>query len=88
MKNRVSVTEAARNFSEIVNRVRYRGEEFIVERRHQPVCRIVPVGPLHATLAGLAELLRTIPKPDAGYFRAVEQAIRKQPRMPKSPWPS
>ncbi len=88
MKNRVSATEAARNFSELLNRIRYRGEEFIVERGGEPVCRMMPAGPRHFTLADLAELVATLPKPDKDYLRVVERAVRKQPKVPKSPWRS
>lgn len=88
MIKRVPATEAARNLSELLNRVRYRGEEFVIERGGQPVCRMVPAGPSGFTLGDLAQLLDSIAKPDAGYWRAVEQAARKQPKVPKSPWRS
>jgi antitoxin (DNA-binding transcriptional repressor) of toxin-antitoxin stability system len=38
----ISVTEAARNFSECVNRTRYQGLTFILHRNGVPVARIVP----------------------------------------------
>jgi prevent-host-death family protein len=38
----ISVTEAARNFSDCVNRVRYQGVTFILHRNGVPVARIVP----------------------------------------------
>jgi prevent-host-death family protein len=40
----ISVTEAARNFSDCVNRVRYQGVTFILHRNGVPVARIVPEG--------------------------------------------
>jgi len=43
MKSEISATEAARRFSEILNRVRYRNESFVVKRGGAPVCEIVPV---------------------------------------------
>jgi prevent-host-death family protein len=39
----ISVTDAARNFSDCINRVRYRGTSFILEKNGVPVARIVPV---------------------------------------------
>jgi antitoxin (DNA-binding transcriptional repressor) of toxin-antitoxin stability system len=36
------VTDAARNFSECVNRARYQGVTFILHRNGVPVARIVP----------------------------------------------
>jgi hypothetical protein len=43
LESHISATEAARTFSDILNRVRYRGEAFVVERGGEPVCRISPV---------------------------------------------
>jgi prevent-host-death family protein len=38
----ISVTEAARNFSDCVNRVRYQGMTFVLLKNGVPVARIVP----------------------------------------------
>ena len=42
MTTRVSATEAVRTFSDLLNRIRYRGEEFVVERAGEAVCRMTP----------------------------------------------
>jgi antitoxin (DNA-binding transcriptional repressor) of toxin-antitoxin stability system len=86
MKSTISATQAARAFSDLVNRVRYRGEEFVIERGGQPVCRIVPAGPPTCTVAELARILRSLPRPDDGYLAAVEEAVARQPALPRSPW--
>ena len=39
----VSATEAARSFSELLNRVRYQHKAFVVERGGEAVCEIRPV---------------------------------------------
>ena len=39
----ISVTEAARNFADCVNRVRYQGASFVLLKNGVPVARIVPV---------------------------------------------
>jgi prevent-host-death family protein len=85
MESHLTVTEAARNFSSLVNRVLDRGEVFVIERRGQPVCRIVPAKPAKFTLRDLAQLLRSIPKPDPGYWDAVEEVQVNQAPLPKSP---
>lgn len=83
MKSEITATEAARRFSEVVNRVRYRNETFVVKRGGEPVCEIVPVkAPF--TGRGLAGLLRTLPHPAKGYAKAVEKHVRDQPKTPKS----
>ena len=38
----ISVTEASRNFADCVNRARYQGTTFILEKNGVPVARIVP----------------------------------------------
>jgi antitoxin (DNA-binding transcriptional repressor) of toxin-antitoxin stability system len=83
----VSATEAVRSFSDLLNRIRYRGEEFVVERAGEPICRMTPAGPTKAlSLRDLASLLKQIPKPDAGYASEVRRASRSQGRPPRSPW--
>jgi len=86
MESRITATEAARTFSDLLNRVRYRGEEFVVERGGEPVCRIVPAQPVKRTLADLVRILESAPKPDTAYWDTVEKITRRQPKVPKSPW--
>jgi antitoxin (DNA-binding transcriptional repressor) of toxin-antitoxin stability system len=87
MTTRVSATEAVKTFSDLLNRIRYRGEEFVVERGGEPVCRMTPAGPpKRLTFGDLASLLRELPKPDAGFASAVRRAARSQGRPPRSPW--
>jgi prevent-host-death family protein len=38
----ISVTEASRNFADCVNRARYQGTIFVLEKNGVPVARIVP----------------------------------------------
>lgn len=86
MKSRISATEAVRSFSELMSRVRYRGESFIVERGGKPICEILPARPPKFSGAELAKLLRSLPKPDAEYLRIVEDLAAKQPRVAESGW--
>ena len=86
MESHISATEAARRFSDILNRVVYRREEFVVERGGEPVCRIVPAGPPKCTLAELSNLLTAIPKPDTAFWDEVEALTKNQPNVPESSW--
>ena len=84
----VSATEAARNFSELVNRVRYRRQSFLIERGGHAVCEIRPV--YEATGfngADLVRLLNSLPEPSAAYLDAVEKAIEQQPPAEETSWP-
>lgn len=87
MNSEISATEAARRFSEVVNRVRYRNETFVVKRGGEAVCEIVPVRAAAFTGRELAQLLRSLPHPGKAYLDVVERQVRKQPRAEKSKWP-
>lgn len=87
MTTHVSATEAVRTFSDLLNRIRYRGEEFVVERAGEAVCRMTPAAPAKLLrLRDLASLLREFPKPDAAYASDVRRAARSQGRTPRAPW--
>ena len=87
MATHVSATEAVKTFSDLLNRIRSRGEEFVFERGGEAVCRMTPAGPrTRLTLGDLASLLRGLPKPDAGFARAVRRAVRSQGRLHPSVW--
>jgi len=80
MTTRVSATKAVRTFSDLLNRIRYRGEEFVVERAGEAVCRMTPAAPPRRLT------LREIPGPDPDYASDVRRAVRNQGRVPRSPW--
>ena len=86
MDSPISATEAARAFADLLDRVRFRGESFVVMRRGEAVCRIAPVGEGRPTVADLDHLLRSLSRVDADFARDVKEARRKQPRLPRSPW--
>ncbi len=54
----ISVTEAARNFADCVNRARYQGTTFVLHKGGKPVARIVPEGEKPTTGRELAQTLR------------------------------
>ena len=86
MKSHISATQAARTFSDLLNRVRYRGEEFVIERSGEPICILSPVKPLSCTGTDMVALLRSLPKPDAAFWDAVEDATKQYSQLAKSPW--
>jgi prevent-host-death family protein len=43
-KTTISVTEAARNFADCVNRVRYQNMTFVLLKNGTPVARLIPEG--------------------------------------------
>ena len=87
MKTRISATKAARNFSEILNRVAYKGETFVVERSGRPVCEIAPAKEKRGiSTKELVKFLKSAPWPDKGYFKLLEKITRNQPKVAPSPW--
>ena len=88
MTKAISATKAAREFSSLLARVRYRGEEFVIEKGGEPMCEVRPLRNAvpRSTAADLARVVAKFPKPDIGYLTEVERVARRQPKVPKSPW--
>lgn len=84
---RISAAQAARSFSELLNRVKYRGESFVVERNREPICRMEPATrrrPL--TTDNLAEFWKSLPRPDPEYLDDLAEIRRLFRKLPKSAW--
>lgn len=43
MKNTITATELVRGLGDVLARIRYRRESFVVERNGRPVARMIPV---------------------------------------------
>jgi prevent-host-death family protein len=88
---RITATELARRLSDVLSRVRYQNEEFVVERGGDPVAAIVPIGPKSdLTFVEFLRLLKTTTRPDAGFADDLERIQAAQPpaveELPE--WPS
>lgn len=84
----ISVTEAARNFADCVNRVRYQGVTFILQKNGVPVARIVPEEKKRSTGADLAKALAQVdlPEEEARAWYKDLQAARKSLKPPVDKW--
>ncbi len=91
MPTRLTVTEAVRNFSEILGRVRFKGERFVLVKGGKPVAELGPtdaaalvrLGELPGVLAGLPHLGHE----DANEFALDLDSGRKAiGPMPGVPW--
>lgn len=85
----VSVTDAARNFSDLVNRVYYTGETATLVRNGVAVARVVPAGPTACPAARLADAwpgLPHLPPADARTFAADVARARAELPPPRDPW--
>lgn len=84
---RITAARAARSFSEILNRVKYRGESFIVERNREPICRIEPVGRRKpVTTDNIEEFWKRLPRPDKRFAGELEEIHNLFRAMPRSAW--
>ncbi len=59
METKLSVTEGSRNFSDLVNRIVYRGETAVLTRGGRDVARLIPVRPLSTTGQELAKKIHS-----------------------------
>ena len=59
----ISVTEAARNFADCVNRVRYQNVSFVLLKNGTPVARLVPEKEKICLGRDLAKVLREVDSP-------------------------
>jgi antitoxin (DNA-binding transcriptional repressor) of toxin-antitoxin stability system len=82
----ITATELARNLSDILNRVRYRGERFRVERNGDVIAEINPRerGPVH-TVAEFRRRFGDRPVPE-GIAVAIEEGRKALRMMPEPPW--
>jgi prevent-host-death family protein len=87
-RHRVSATDAARNFSRLVDKVREERASYVIERGGKPVARIAPAERLHFTMAELKVLVASLPAAGVEYLRLVEHASARhnRPRVRRNPW--
>ena len=89
MQTAISSTEAVRNFSELLNNIKYRGDRYTVIRGGKPAASLVPCEPsrIDATLADLRTIMRTLPhldSSDTAFEADVMAAAHSQPSMPEA----
>lgn len=87
-KNKITVTEAARNFSDCVNRARYQNATFVLVKNGELVAQIAPVKEKVCTARDLAKLLASIQlsEREARAWRRDLKAARKRLKAPVDKW--
>ena len=82
MAAKITATDAARRFSDVLNQVRYQGAEFDIVRGKDVVARLVPAAPVGGVaLDRLDELARELPRLGAGegerFARDIERGLAR-----------
>jgi antitoxin (DNA-binding transcriptional repressor) of toxin-antitoxin stability system len=84
----ISVTEAARNFADCVNRAHYQNQTFVLLKNGVPVARLVPAGAALCRGKDLAEALaqaEITPSEARAWHRDLKSA-RKRLKPPRTEW--
>jgi antitoxin (DNA-binding transcriptional repressor) of toxin-antitoxin stability system len=87
-ENFISVTEAARNFADCVNRVHYQNLTFVLLKNGTPFARLVPDNARVCSGRGLAEILAKteLPEETARAWRRDLQTARQSLKHPTGKW--
>ncbi len=73
----LSVTEVARNFSAVMDRIEIDQEEVVLVRNHKPIARLVPEPPTMNALEIMGDLFRTLDDATADALTAAVARGRK-----------
>lgn len=88
MENRITATELARRLGDVLGRIRYRGDTFLVERNGVPVARLLPVAESRPpTLGDALAAWRAAGEADPEFADTIER-IAAADRAPGDPWAS
>lgn len=84
----ISVTEAARNFADCVNRAHYQNVTFVLLKNGAPFARLVPDSERACVGRNLAEILieTKLSNEEASAWRRDLQAARKLLKPPADKW--
>jgi len=88
MEKHISATQAVRDFSEVLNTIKFKGDHYIIERGGKPVASMKPIDEKKnlKTLRELKRLLNELPmlNEELDAFAAdLENIWKDQPPLPK-----
>jgi hypothetical protein len=86
MEKRISATRAVRDFSEVLNTIKFKGVHYIIERGGKPIASMESVDEKieFMTLGELQTLLKKLPRLDEeldAFAADIEDISRNQPLM-------
>jgi len=92
MNQNITATDAVRNFSELLNNIRYRGDKYTILKGGKPAATIGPVtgSAKEKKLSELKDIMRTLPQLNddvSDFAKNIEQVIAEQPPVEDgNPW--
>ena len=86
MEKRISATQAVRDFSEVLNTIKFKGVHYIIERGGKPIASMKSIDENidHMTLSQLKNLLKKLPRLEEeldAFASDLEEISRNQPLM-------
>jgi prevent-host-death family protein len=88
MEHRISATDLARSLGDVLGRVRYRGDSFVIERNGAPVARLAPVAEgSPGTVREAVRAWREAGERDEDFADVLEQ-VGSADQPPEDPWGS
>jgi prevent-host-death family protein len=88
METTITATELSKRLSDVLNRVQYRGERFIVQRNGETIATIAPVyQPIGITLRELIARVGDLKMPGGGFADDIEAAQAAQGPVEVPEWP-
>ena len=83
----ITATEAARNFSRMLDSLKGSTEEIVIVRNHHPVAKLVPGAPRMTALEALSDLHRILPDDEGKrWLEDARRADRPWRKDKRNPW--
>jgi antitoxin (DNA-binding transcriptional repressor) of toxin-antitoxin stability system len=88
MEKHITATQAVRDFSEVLNTIKFKGVHYIIERGGKPVASMKPIDEDKnlVTLDELLRMLKKLPRLDDeldDFATDLENSWKEQPLLPK-----
>ncbi len=78
----VTATEFAENLSDILNRVKYKGERFQIQRNGEVIALLSPqVAERVATFGDFLDFMRSGPRPDDQFAKDLKAVLAELPKV-------
>jgi hypothetical protein len=87
MEIRITATELARTLGDVLGKIRYRSDTFVVERNGEAIARISPVAGRMGLLGDGFRAWKEAAPPDPRLAHDLE-TVNRADRPPRNPWAS